>query len=53
MATEFRPLTWNEAVRGFSIHVKATRAYTTYLFQYVIWPPETSAITPRPFRSTA
>ena len=32
MYTAFTAVTWNEAARSFGIHIKATRAHTTYLF---------------------
>lgn len=32
MYSVFTTVTWNEAVRSFCIHIKATRAHATYLF---------------------
>ncbi len=32
MYTAFTSVSWNEAVKSFNIHIKATRAHATYLF---------------------
>jgi len=32
MYTDFTSVTWNEAHKGFTLHIKAVRARKTYLF---------------------